>query len=251
MGWIARKRKRAQCFHAVPECDEGMPFTDKLAIGVLVLAACGAGIALYVDKVPLGVLLLLLVVMSGLSLPLAYNAGGLFMSISCDDVRGELRIELSYMGVCLHGVVAFLVSVYSSGWIWCAIHLEDGLYRRVVAVALLSCYRHMAAMSRFVSGRGESIVMTKRKLLIQDSRRVRHSLYWRDRPVVAGVRGVEEVLIRYRGGKEKIVPLIVLPLSKPAIKKMVGYYVEFPDARARLGQPESVQDVKRTLGWKV
>lgn len=32
---------------------------------------------------------------------------------------------------------------------------------------------------------------------------------------------------------------------------MVGYYVEFPDARARLGQPESVQDVKRTLGWKV
>ena len=76
-------------------------------------------------------------------------------------------------------------------------------------------------------------------------------LYWKDRPVVAGVRGVDEVLIRYRGDREKIASLIVLPLSKPQLKKMVGYYCDDPQARARLGQPDSVRDVRRVLGWTV
>ena len=117
------------------------------------------------------------------------------MSISHDDRRQQLRIELSAMGVYLHGVIAFLLSLFTSGWIWCAIHLEDGLYRRVVALALLSCHRQVAGMMRFVSGKGESIEITKRKMVIRDSRRICHSLYWKDRPVVAGVRGVDEVLI--------------------------------------------------------
>lgn len=106
-------------------------------------------------------------------------------------------------------------------------------------------------MMRFASGKGESIEITKRKMVIRDSRRICHSLYWKDRPVVAGVRGVDEVLIRYRGDREKIASLIVLPLSKPQLKKMVGYYCDDPQARARLGQPDSVRDVRRVLGWTV
>ena len=188
---------------------------------------------------------------TALSLPLAYNVGGLFLSISHDDRRQQLRIEFSAMGVYLHGVIAFLLSLFTSGWIWCAVHLEDGLYRRVVALALLSCHRQVAGMMRFASGKGESIEITKRKMVIRDSRRICHSLYWKDRPVVAGVRGVDEVLIRYRGGREIIASLIVLPLSKPQLKKMVGYYCDDPQARARLGQPDSVRDVRRVLGWTV
>ena len=106
-------------------------------------------------------------------------------------------------------------------------------------------------MMRFVSGKGESIEITKRKMVIRDSRRICHSLYWKDRPVVAGVRGVDEVLIRYRGDREKIASLIVLPLSKPQPKKMVRYYCDDPQTRARLGQPDSVRDVRRALGWIV
>lgn len=251
MGWIARKRKRSQRFYTIPDRDEGVSFSEKVAMGIMVFVAFGAVVALYVGKVPLGVLLLLMVVLSGLSLPLAYNVGGLFLSISHDDRRQQLRIELSAMGVYLHGVIAFLLSLFTSGWIWCAIHLEDGLYRRVVALALLSCHRQVAGLMRFVSGKGESIEITKRKMVIRDSRRICHSLYWKDRPVVAGVRGVDEVLIRYRGDREKIASLIVLPLSKPQLKKMVGYYCDDPQARARLGQPDSVRDVSRVLGWTV
>ena len=77
-------------------------------MGIMVFVAFGAVVALYVGKVPLGVLLLLMVVFSGLSVPLAHNAGGLFLSISHDDRRQQLRIELSAMGVYLHGVIAFL-----------------------------------------------------------------------------------------------------------------------------------------------
>ena len=42
----------------------------------MVFVAFGAVVALYVGKVPLGVLLLLMVVFSGLSVPLAHNVGG-------------------------------------------------------------------------------------------------------------------------------------------------------------------------------
>ena len=85
MGWIARKRKRSQRFYAIPDRDEGVSFSEKVAMGIMVFVAFGAVVALYVGKVPLGVLLLLMVVLSGLSLPLAYNVGGLFLSISHDD----------------------------------------------------------------------------------------------------------------------------------------------------------------------
>lgn len=97
MGWIARKRKRSQRFYTIPDRDEGVSFSEKVAMGIMVFVAFGAVVALYVGKVPLGVLLLLMVVLSGLSLPLAYNVGGLFLSISHDDRRQQLRIELSAM----------------------------------------------------------------------------------------------------------------------------------------------------------
>lgn len=73
-------------------------------MGIMVFVAFSAVVALYVGKVPLGVLLLLMVVLSGLSLPLAYNVGGLFLSISHDDRRQQLRIELSAMGGQCHRV---------------------------------------------------------------------------------------------------------------------------------------------------
>ena len=78
MGWIARKRKRSQRFYAIPDRDEGVSFSEKVAMGIMVFVAFGAVVALYVGKVPLGVLLLLMVVLSGLSLPLAYNVGAYF-----------------------------------------------------------------------------------------------------------------------------------------------------------------------------
>ena len=106
MGWIARKRKRSQRFYTIPDRDEGVSFSEKVAMGIMVFVAFGAVVALYVGKVPLGVLLLLRVVFSGLSVPLADNVGGLFLSISHDDRRQQLRIGLSAMGVYLHGVIA-------------------------------------------------------------------------------------------------------------------------------------------------
>ena len=96
MGWIARKRKRSQRFYAIPDRDEGVSFSEKVAMGIMVFVAFGAVVALYVGKVPLGVLLLLMVVLSGLSLPLAYNVGGLFLG----------RVQLSvYPSFCLKGLM--------------------------------------------------------------------------------------------------------------------------------------------------
>ena len=36
MGWIARKRKRSQRFYAIPDRDEGVSFSEKVAMGIMV-----------------------------------------------------------------------------------------------------------------------------------------------------------------------------------------------------------------------
>ena len=46
MGWIARKRKRAQRFYAIPDRDEGVSFSEKVAMGIMVFVAFGAVVAL-------------------------------------------------------------------------------------------------------------------------------------------------------------------------------------------------------------
>ena len=51
MGWIARKRKRSQRFYTIPDRDEGVSFSEKVAMGIMVFVAFGAVVALYVGKV--------------------------------------------------------------------------------------------------------------------------------------------------------------------------------------------------------